>query len=706
MGRSLFRPSPTNTLEAYTRKNEFYHASSDTHYAMIGRDGGYYQRRWQIGFGGTTINVEESKIDYVLGSGNHARSYLHRTTRGTLIELPLGWYSERGGYWAMSPGFDSRHPATRRLVSYECVFCHDGYPRIPAGHEAPGSEPAFSGDLPEGIDCQRCHGPGATHLETVQAAGASPEKIRASIVNPARLPLKLRMDLCMQCHLEPTSTALPSLIRRLNRAPFSFTAGEPLDAFELTFDHARGTQHDDKFEIVGSSAYRLRQSRCFLQSTDALTCETCHDPHRVPPAEEAGHHYEAACRRCHAAAFDRLVSTGMHPVATGCVACHMPRRRTEDVTHVVMRDHLIQRRPAAADLLAELAERHPTETEEYRGEVEPYYPATPPRAGPEALYRALAQVAMKNNLPAGVAEFARLIALQRPREAEWYVQLGEAWMASGAPAKAVAAYEQALQLKPRTVRILRSLAKAWQASGQPSRGVEVLRQAVQIAPSDAGSWYQTGALALALGRTGEALEKMQKVIALDPDLPGVYTTLAAIQTAGGQRDRAEAALHEALRIDPYDAAAWDLAGRALAERHQFPEALFDFERALHYRQDFAPYLYDYALTLSTAGQFERALEAAGASARADSNIAETHALLGSLLARKRELSEAAKEYREAIRLRPNFARPMLDLASVYAAQGDMQRALQQLREAAKSRDPEVARLAAEALQRLRERVLP
>ena len=190
------------------RNNEFYHALSDTHYAMTVRDGAYYQRRWQIGFGGKHVNVEELKIDYVLGSGNHARSYLHRTARGTLIELPLGWYSEKGGYWAMSPGFDSRHPATRRLISYECVFCHDGYPQIPPGHEASGSEPAFTGDLSEGIDCQRCHGPGASHVETVQRAGASPEKIRATIVNPARLSPKLRMDLCMQCHLEPTTTAL------------------------------------------------------------------------------------------------------------------------------------------------------------------------------------------------------------------------------------------------------------------------------------------------------------------------------------------------------------------------------------------------------------------------------------------------------------------------------------------------------------------
>jgi hypothetical protein len=257
MGRSLFRPAPVNTIEDYTRNNESYHSLSDTHYSMILREGAYYQRRWQIGFGGTEINVEESKIDYVLGSGNHARSYLHRTARGTLIELPLGWYSEKGGYWGMSPGFDSRHPATRRLVSYECIFCHNGYPRIPAGHDTPGSEPVFSGDLPQGIDCQRCHGPGSAHVRAVQTAGSHRDQIRASIVNPGRLSPKLRMDLCLQCHLEPTSTAIPSLIRRFNRGPFSFLAGEPLEAFKLSFDHAKGSGHDDKF--IGRRAEK-RQS--------------------------------------------------------------------------------------------------------------------------------------------------------------------------------------------------------------------------------------------------------------------------------------------------------------------------------------------------------------------------------------------------------------------------------------------------------------
>ena len=55
-----------------------------------------------------------------MGSGNHARAYLHLTSRNTLQQLPLGWYAEKGGFWAMSPVFDRLdYPGSTRAVTYE-----------------------------------------------------------------------------------------------------------------------------------------------------------------------------------------------------------------------------------------------------------------------------------------------------------------------------------------------------------------------------------------------------------------------------------------------------------------------------------------------------------------------------------------------------------------------------------------------------------
>jgi len=700
MGKSLFKPTPQNTIEDYKENTEFYHSLSDTHYSMIFRDRAYYQRRWQIGFDGTETNVEEMKIDYVLGAGDHARSYLHRTPRGTLIELPLGWYSERGGYWGMSPGFDSRHPQTRRVVSYECVFCHDGYPKVPSGSDVPGADPVFTGDLPEGIDCQRCHGPGGQHIRATQTSGAKLSDIRGRIVNPARLSSKIQMELCMQCHLEPTSGRIPALIRRFDRGPFSYIPGQPLEDFILYFDHSPGTGYDDKFEIE-SAAYRLRKSRCFLESKGALTCLFCHDPHRnLPTGDEATKHYSSECRHCHEPGIGALIASGKHPDAADCVSCHMPKRRTDDVVHAVITDHFIQRKISTRDLQAELQERHLTEAEEYHGEVIPYYPSPLPKTSENNLYLALAQVALQNNLQKGVTDLAREMNQHPPRAMEFYTALGDAWKNSRNPKAAVEAFEQAIRLKPKSVTALQLLAASLKTLGNVSRSEQMLNRALHLAPQDADIWYQYGILEAQLGRTGSAVEKVQKALALDPDLPEGYMTLASLFVREDQRDPADTALKHTLSIDPYDAAAYDLMGRVLAEKNETSAALYNFQKATHLRPNYGPYLYDYALALVRAQRLDEARTQAQAAVKADPNHAESRTLLGELLARDQRWAEAVSEYQQAVKLQPDLSRAHLDLGLVLAIQGDLPGATVHLRKAAAGRDPNVAQQAAQALRRI------
>ena len=156
---------------------------------MLQRNGELFQRRWQIGPDGKETNVDEKRVDYVLGSGNHSRTYLHLTERSTLQELPLAWYAEKGGSWAMNPGYDRPdYAGSVRPIYYECMHCHNGYPKIPSGKDSDVSQSTYLQPMPEGIDCQRCHGPGQNHVDKASRVGvggavgaAALEEVRAAL---------------------------------------------------------------------------------------------------------------------------------------------------------------------------------------------------------------------------------------------------------------------------------------------------------------------------------------------------------------------------------------------------------------------------------------------------------------------------------------------------------------------------------------------
>ena len=737
MARSFYRPRPELMVEDFARTNTYYHKASESYYTMLERNGEYYQRRHQLESSGGEVNVFEQKIDFVIGSGNHARSYLHLDSHGKLTQMPLGWYSENGGYWAMSPGYDQpRHKEFGREISFDCMACHNSYPEMAPGKDGAGQDPRYLGRIAEGIDCQRCHGPGRAHVEAV-GRGASAEEIRGSIVNPAELSVDRQVELCMQCHLETTSRRLPYALLRAGRGAFSFRPGEPLADYILHFSHAPGQGPEDHFEIA-HAAFRLRKSACFertqgLPAGRALTCTSCHDPHDIPRGEEAVRRYVEVCNGCHQPALAGLVASGKHSNSANCLDCHMPKRRTDDVVHVVMTDHYIQRHKPSRDLLAPISETTETPESAYRGEVTPYYPHKLEEPEDE-LYLAVAQVTQESNLRPGIQRLSQAIEKHRPESGEFYFQLAEAYWKSGETGKSLPLYEQAIERSPNHQAALRNFAIALSRGGQHARAVEVLERALAVEPDDAKALNNVGEVYLQQNLPRRALETLRNASRIDPNLPEAQSNLASALSRMGEPAGAIAVAREALRIQPdYEAAHNNLAnllaaagqtGEAarhyqkvlklnpnhaeahhnfaglLADQQKFREAEAHLREALRLSPGLAGAHNNLGNLLAMRGALDEAVQHFRAAVRADENFAEARFNLGTALGSQNHHQEAAEQFTAVLRLNPQYQQARLNLGFALAAQGDLAGARRQFEQVAQQGDAALREAAGHALRQI------
>ena len=697
MGRSFATPLPEILVEDFTKNNSYYHPASDTHYQMLNRNGVLIQRRYQIGFDRQESNVDEKQIDYIVGSGNHMRTYVHHNADGTLLELPLAWYAEKGGYWAMNPGYDAPdYPYARRQIAYDCMFCHNAYPKTPPGHDKMGDRPVYSEILPEGIDCQRCHGPGQRHVDVASTPGAKPAAIRAAVVNPARLDNDRQLEVCAQCHLKTTEFRLPHAVKRYQRPDFSYKPGEPLAGFVLAFDEAPGPGKETRFETA-SAVSRMRASQCYLKSNGALKCTTCHDPHDIRHGSEATERYNSVCRQCHAAA---LAAKAGHPAQTGCIDCHMPKRRTEDIVHMSVTDHLIQRNKPSGDLLAEMAERHEDSTNSYRGEVVPYYPHPLPNSVENRYYLALAQVRDRANLEKGLPMFEKALAALGSARPEPYLEFAQALRAAGNPGRALAAFQDSVRRDPAYVPALLEYAAALKDAGQPAQAVAIAKRATANAPADPRAWNTLGQAQLDFSDFRGALSSLKQALTLDPEMPEAHNGAGIALAQLGDPTAGAAEFREAVRALPNYGEAHGNLANVLAWKQDLRQAAYEFDQAVRLGPADVAARLNYGSMLNSLRQFAEAQVQIETALRLKPNLAEAHDLLGTLLERKGQVDAALREYSEAVRLRPDLSHAQLDLGGVLANKGDKIGAAEHLRLALKSTDPNLRDIAQRLLKEL------
>ena len=122
MGRSLVpvADAPAATVPPENDPPQF--EWRDFRYTVERLGGRFIHKESRQDATGRTIALIEADVQYALGSGRQAVSYLIERD-GFLFESPITWYAQ-GQRWGISPGYEKRNARFERPILSECLFCH------------------------------------------------------------------------------------------------------------------------------------------------------------------------------------------------------------------------------------------------------------------------------------------------------------------------------------------------------------------------------------------------------------------------------------------------------------------------------------------------------------------------------------------------------------------------------------------------------
>lgn len=327
-----------NNVKGSFEKGKNTFQFSDKEYVAMERRNG---RLYQVDYVNGKENMAQP-IDITTGSGKRGQTYLY-WEENKLFQMPISYFTSLD-QWTNSPGYANR-VVFNRPITVRCLECHSTYFEKASDDQA-GNDEYSKTNIIYGVDCEKCHGPGARHITFHK--NNPDEKQPHFIISTGKLTRQQNLDLCRLCHGGKLVKIRPS---------FTFQAGDSLSGF---FVIPPDYPDPNGIDVHGNQYGMLASSKCFRGSQ--MTCVTCHDPHSNQEGMLAG--FSAKCMNCHNTehnSFCKLKHKEKYNITANCIDCHMPELNSKAITVLLQGETT----PAPASMRTHYISVYPGETKKY-----------------------------------------------------------------------------------------------------------------------------------------------------------------------------------------------------------------------------------------------------------------------------------------------------------------------------------------------------
>jgi tetratricopeptide (TPR) repeat protein len=212
------------------------------------------------------------------------------------------------------------------------------------------------------------------------------------------------------------------------------------------------------------------------------------------------------------------------------------------------------------------------------------------------------------------------------------------------------------------------------ALGEKGQYQAAIAEWKELAASDPDDARVHSNLATALARSGrvaDAVPEYEKALELNPQFHAIHGSLGEALLALGRADEAIAHFEKALESYPESANLHNDLGEALAMKDRLDDALPEFQKAAELDPRMAVAQNNIGRILASKGRLEEAIPYFERAVAIDGDFAEAHQFLGAALYYARgRVREALVQWREALRVRPDYLPALNEVAHVLATSSD------------------------------------